>query len=304
MVSRVHHAEEGKLGNLLRLHSCLGLWRGTLPKSKRNPATFAALKNEVLSMLTNTKRTSSLTSTLNEVARIGGKVRERLSADMMLLISQLRISVREGNGKELQDFAAILTDCLELLSAFSGMERENINRGSGWLFLSIGRRLERAIGLTRLLRAVAASVELEDTYFLECALEVADSSMTYRTRYYTTLQPLAVLDVLMADDTNPRSLDFQLAHLVELYEKLPRFRPADLEALQDALAGLRRIALQPVENPSSGEARTSDKTHQAHALVRVDEYLSKLQSLLLSWSDNLSNQYFEHARTQPIFMGP
>ncbi len=304
MVSRVHHAEEGKLGNLLRLHSCLGLWRSTLPKSKRNPATFAALKNEVLSMLTNAKRTSSLTSTLNEVARIGGKVRERLSADMMLLISQLRISVREGNGKELQDFAAILTDCLELLSAFSGMERENINRGSGWLFLSIGRRLERAIGLTRLLRAVAASVELEDTYFLECALEVADSSMTYRTRYYTTLQPLAVLDVLMADDTNPRSLDFQLAHLVELYEKLPRFRPADLEALQDALAGLRRIALQPVENPASGEARTSDKTHQAHALARVDEYLSKLQSLLLSWSDNLSNQYFEHARTQPIFMGP
>jgi uncharacterized alpha-E superfamily protein len=32
-------------------------------------------------------------------------------------------------------------------------------------------------------------------------------------RYYTTLQPLAVLDVLMADETNPRSLDFQLSHL-------------------------------------------------------------------------------------------
>ncbi len=53
--------------------------------------------------------------------------------------------------------------------------------------------------------------------------------MTYRARYYTTLQPLAVLDVLMADETNPRSLDFQLGHLVELYEKLPRHSVQDLE---------------------------------------------------------------------------
>ena len=52
--------------------------------------------------------------------------------------------------------------------------------------------------------------------------------MTYRTRYYTTLQPLAVMDVLMADETNPRSLDFQLSHLADLYQKLPRHVPVDL----------------------------------------------------------------------------
>ena len=90
------------------------------------------------------------------------------------------------------------------------MERENINRGLGWLFLSIGRRLERAIYLTRQLREITMPLGEQDWPLLECLLEVADSSMTYRTRYYTTLQPLAVLDVLMADETNPRSLDFQL----------------------------------------------------------------------------------------------
>ena len=102
------------------------------------------------------------------------------------------------------------------------MERENINRGSGWLFLSLGRRLERAIYLTRQLREITRPLASEDWAFLECLLEVADSSMTYRTRYYTTLQPLAVLDVLMADETNPRSLDFQIGHLADLYRKLPR----------------------------------------------------------------------------------
>ncbi len=56
--------------------------------------------------------------------------------------------------------------------------------------------------------------------------------MTYRSRYYTTLQPVAVLDVLMADETNPRSLDFQMSHLADLYQKLPRHAAGDTLAMQ------------------------------------------------------------------------
>src|ERR1035438_9629372 len=112
---------------------------------------------------------------------------------------------------------AKLSRCLWLLSSISGMGCANINRGLGWLFLSIGQRLERAIYLTRLLRQITLPLGEQDGPLLECLLEVADSTMTYRTRYYTTLQPMAVLDVLMADESNPRALDFQLAHLVDLY---------------------------------------------------------------------------------------
>ena len=57
----------------------------------------------------------------------------------------------------LADYSGTLTACLALLSAFSGMERENINRGSGWLFMSLGRRLERAIYLTRELRIITTA---------------------------------------------------------------------------------------------------------------------------------------------------
>ena len=114
------------------------------------------------------------------------------------------------------EYSAVLTGCLELLSAFSGMERENITRGPGWVFMSLGRRLERAMYSVRQLREMTAGLDEESWPVLEYLLEVADSSMTYRSRYFTTLQPLAVLDVLMADETNPRSLDFQMAHLVDL----------------------------------------------------------------------------------------
>ena len=141
----------------------------------------------------------------------------------------------------------MLTACLELLSAFSGMERENINRGLGWLFMSLGRRLERAMYLSRQLREITIPLAEQDWSLLECLLEVADSSMTYRSRYYTTLQPLAVLDVLMADETNPRSLDFQLSHIIELFQKLPRHSAQDFAGdagTTCAAAGLRSARIQ------------------------------------------------------------
>src|SRR6202040_677369 len=174
------------------------------------------------------------------------------SGDMMFLIGQLRDSISNGHGTPFLEYPAMLTDCLELLSAFSGMERENINRGLGWLFLTTGRRLERAIYLTRQLREITTPLTEQDWPLLECLLEVADSSMTYRTRYYTTLQPLAVLDVLMSDETNPRSLDFQLSHLVDLYRKLPRHLSDDLQAMRDALALLRSFDLRELESPLPG----------------------------------------------------
>ena len=249
-------------------------------------------------MLCDVRRSGSLPSTLDEISRIGGTVRERLSGDMMLLIGQLRTSLSPGAEAPLSEYAGTLTASLELLSAFSGMERENINRGAGWLFMSIGRRLERAIYVTRELREIVRPAAATDWGFLEGLLEVADSSMTYRARYYTTLQPLAVLDVLMADETNPRSLDFQLDHLVELYEKLPRHVPADLFAMQHALRSLRSIDLQEIRYPASGKDGRG-----RNGLTRLSRYLKELDNLLPSWSNNLSSQYFSHARTLPISMG-
>jgi uncharacterized circularly permuted ATP-grasp superfamily protein/uncharacterized alpha-E superfamily protein len=300
LISRVRRADDAELGCLIRLHSCLESRYSRLPKAKNRRATSMELEQELISLLTNAKRPDSLASTLAEVARVGGNVRERLSADMNYLIGQLRDSIHAESGAQVLEYPAMLTLCLELLSAFSGMERENINRGSGWLFMSIGRRLERAIYLTRELREVATPLAERDWSFLECLLEVDDSSMTYRTRYFTTLQPVAVLDVLMADETNPRSLDFQLSHVVELYGKLPRHVPEDLQAMHDALAMLRSFDLREIRYPLPGAVPGTDDDG---GLGRLERFLREMEALLPSWSNNLSSRYFSHARTLPITIG-
>jgi uncharacterized circularly permuted ATP-grasp superfamily protein/uncharacterized alpha-E superfamily protein len=300
MISRVRRADEAELGCLIRLHSCLESRHSKLPKTKDRQPTSLELEQEMISVMTDVKRPDSLASTLAEVSRVGGNVRERLSADMMFLIGQLRDSILVASGTQFLEYPTMLTSCLELLSAFSGMERENINRGLGWLFLTSGRRLERAIYLTRQLREITTLLAEQDWPFLECLLEVADSSMTYRTRYYTTLQPLAVLDVLMADETNPRSLDFQLSHLVDLYQKLPRHLPDDLQAMRDALALLRSFDLRELTYPLPGAATVASGSE---GLSRLERFLRDLERLLPSWSNELASRYFSHARTLPTTIG-
>ena len=300
MASRTRRANQAELGCLLRLHACLESRKSKLPRIRRKRITAAQFELELISLVTDTKRGDSLASTLQEVSRVGGTVRERLSADMVFLLGQLRDSIKVDSHTAFLEYPAMLTGCLELLSAFSGMERENINRGLGWLFMRIGRRLERAMYLTRQLREIAKPLGEQDWPLLETLLEVADSSMTYRSRYYTTLQPLAVLDVLMADETNPRSLDFQLTHLVHMYGKLPRHVPEDLSAMQNALALLRSLDLGKLSYPLPGSpvlAKAADD------LSQLERFLTGLETLLPSWSNNLSSRYFSHARTLPIAIG-
>jgi uncharacterized circularly permuted ATP-grasp superfamily protein/uncharacterized alpha-E superfamily protein len=300
LIPRVRRAEESELRSLVRLHSCLESRSSKLPKAKDRGPYASELEQEIVSMMADAKRPDSLASTLADVYKVGGNVREWLSADMMFLLGQLRESLQIEKHTLLLEYPAILTSCLELLSAFSGMERENITRGSGWLFMSLGRRMERAIYSARQLREIATPLEEQDWGLLECLLEVADSSMTYRSRYYTTLQPLAVLDVLMADEMNPRSLHFQLSHLVDLYQKLPRHVPGDLEAMRNALARLRGFDLRTMEYPLPG---AQSLLESSDGLDRLERFLRELEGLLPSLSNNLSSRYFSHARTLPITIG-
>jgi uncharacterized circularly permuted ATP-grasp superfamily protein/uncharacterized alpha-E superfamily protein len=297
-LGRVRRADEAELRCLVRLHGCFESRHSKLPK-KRQP-TEIELEQELISLMSDANRPDSLASILDEVYRVGGRVRDRLSSDMMRLIGQLTESAQVEEYMLFVEYSAVLSGCLELLSAFSGMERENITRGPGWLFISLGRRLERAVYLARQLRELTGPFAEADWPLLEYLLEVADSSMTYRSRYYTTLQPVAVLHVLMTDETNPRSLDFQLSHLADLYSKLPRHIPDDLRSMRKAVTLLRSFDLQALDYPLPGAADTEYNSDQRS---RLERSLRILEKFLPSWSNNLSNTYFNHARTLPVTIG-
>ncbi len=156
-LTRVRRVEGVEFDCLIRLHGCFETRYSKLPKNKK--PTALELEQEFISLMGDPKRPDSLVATLEDVSQVSGRVRDRLSSDMLRLIRQLRGAARVEEYMLFVEYSAVLSGCLELLSAFSGMERENVTRGAGWLFMSLGRRLERAVYLARQLRELVGSLD-------------------------------------------------------------------------------------------------------------------------------------------------
>ena len=155
------------------------------------------------------------------------KVRDRVALDSLRIISDLHDSFGEtlSTGEaSATDLVSLLDVAITRLSAISGLACESMTRTQGWRFLDLGRRLERAMQTASTIRSfMPLSANADDSARpLEYLLQICDSYMTYRNRYLANVQLPAVLDLLISDDTNPRSISFQLQLVHQHVEQLPR----------------------------------------------------------------------------------
>jgi uncharacterized alpha-E superfamily protein len=114
----------------------------------------------------------------------------------------------------------------------------------GWRFLELGRRIERAIITCRFVRQFAFGVGLDGA--LDVLLELADSQITYRLRYVMVAARAPVVDLVVLDPNNPRSVVYQLgrieAHLATLPKHGDDSRLSPPEQIATALAAKVRTA--------------------------------------------------------------
>ena len=163
---------------------------------------------------------------LKEMCRVSWNLKESLSLDTWNVVQQIEadFSRHVPAAPRARDTGQIdlLDRTIVALSAFSGLLMENMTRGHGWRFLEIGRRLERTLQMAEVLRSGLAQVPADEIEpDLEVLLHIADSSKTYRTRYLTALRVDLVLELLLVDESNPRSVGFQLRALLKLVAHLP-----------------------------------------------------------------------------------
>lgn len=189
---------------------------GLSPLAKEPHADWLRVRAEVWSFMRDRERSGSLASTLEVARRTASVVRDRIAIDSWRILNQLELLPADASaatepGRVLLELNQILTH----LSAFSGLGAESMTRGPGWLFLDMGRRIERAQQTLRVVRGLLVAADIELLPRLEAMLEIADSSMTYRYRYLSTLQLAPVLDLVLADDTNPRAVIYQMVALVD-----------------------------------------------------------------------------------------
>jgi uncharacterized circularly permuted ATP-grasp superfamily protein/uncharacterized alpha-E superfamily protein len=235
----------------------------------------------------------SLTSVVRSTLRAGRLVRDLISNDTWRVLAALEDDVNaltSAQGPDrLNTTVTQLHRVVMTLAAFSGLASESMTRGHAWRFLDVGRRLERAMALVTLLRAtVARSIEREAP-LLEAVLTIADSVMTYRRRYLARLQVAPVVDLLLTDDSNPRSVIYQVRALADHIRALPPLAGAGVRSpqLRLVLAAESELELCEVESICAAN-ETGDRP-------ALDALLRKLGQLLPSLSESLSNSYLNHA---------
>ncbi len=261
---------------------------GKLPDRFGKRPPNRELHEELFALIDSPKREGSVRELLNRLRFNARALRDRLSDDTWRLFNQLERDTKSREGRwRVADALELLNVLVLDLSAFSGMEMENMVRGHGWRFLDLGRRMERSLSMLALLKAAVHPAPRNDSV-LGPLLEICDSSMTYRRRYHARPQLAPVLDLILVDDTNPRSLVWQLHQLSRHACRLPRDgreggthnEKAQVDVLLSHLASTDTLALANSEDILPGN------------IVRLcDELTVSLDRL----SDTLSEHYFSHA---------
>src|SRR5262249_42787789 len=145
-----------------------------------------------------------------------------MSLDSWRIIRQMDEEFRPTPGRDpFLDMLDKLDVLLMHLAAYAGQVAESMTRTHAWRFLDFGRRLERALQEALLVRSMLADGGASEPEALEALLEIADSVMTYRSRYASRFQLGAVLDLMLCDETNPRSVAHQLVQLAAHAADLP-----------------------------------------------------------------------------------
>lgn len=268
--------------------------QGQLPEVLEDPdwpQNAEAFEAELLATIFDPDHAGSLHQIVDYLQRLAMLVRDRTSNDMWRVLNQLGRQLTSPAEKSVMlagDAVSVLNQALLCLAAFHGLARENMTRAQAWRFLDIGLRLERAIYLGTLLDATLRSVDAENPSVLEAVLEVADSSITYRSRYNLLPTLPAVFDLVLLDDKNPRSVLFQVEQLTKHFERLPRER-------EDAAGSGKSILQKCLARLRNSDSRELASLKADFQTSNVGQTIQQTLRDLPKLSDTIATSYFVHS---------
>jgi uncharacterized alpha-E superfamily protein len=199
-----------------------------------------------------------------------GQIRDRFSPDGWLALTDLRKTARNFSSRVQpgDDATRAMTVLLRKLAGFSGLVHENMYRFAGWRFLELGRRIERAVQTCRFVRSFGGKDAPEGG--LDVLLELADSQLTYRQRYVMIAALAPVIDLVMLDPSNPRSVAFQLDRIEAHLAALPK------REIDGRLTPVRQIAVS-----LATRLRTADAANiAAGEIVAIENDLMRLSEMI------------------------
>lgn len=171
------------------------------------------------------------------------QVRDLLSVDTWSVFARLDTTLATSPDTD-EPLQPLLDDALESLLAYAGIMAQSMVRDSSWAFLNAGVRLERAQHTVKLLRAALLDEHPAGVADLvaESVLRACESIITHRRRAAAGTGPASARPsaffLLVQDETNPRSVAYQLAGVASALRLVGDVTlAAEAEELRERAAG-------------------------------------------------------------------
>jgi uncharacterized circularly permuted ATP-grasp superfamily protein/uncharacterized alpha-E superfamily protein len=272
LINRITEAGEAAATITARVSAILEAWSA-------GPKDIPQVKSALIAEAALTRRDceGSLPQLVAGARGAASVIRDRLSPDAWRALNDLvaAIDAPLPAGSSESIMLDRVERALRIISSFSGLAQENMTRLAGWRFLELGRRIERAILTCRFVRELAGATAPDGA--LDVLLELCDSQMTYRQRYVMLAARAPVIDLVMLDPNNPRSVVYQLerieAHLAALPKHVADGRLSPPQQIAASIAtGLRTADAAKIdpalilgsENALMKLSETVDSSHLAH----------------------------------------
>lgn len=257
-------------------------------------------------LLTAADRSYGVPGVVGNLLHVGSIVRERLSLELWQTLQRFAhiakpSSAEIASGDALADrINAGITE----IASLNGLTAENMTRNYGWHFLDMGRRIERAHNLAELLLTLFNEPKQDDeeTARLFFVLNVADSIITFRQRYLFAPVLSLVLDLLLSDETNPRSIGFQLSMVSNHLAAMPHGtsqapQTEEQRMILDLLTRVRLARMEALQQPDAQGQRSEFNalfTHLISELPRLSEAITRRYVNLTE--DELRRVYTRYGR--------
>lgn len=253
--------------------------------------------SELLSLMLDEDKIGSIANNQRSLVQAGYAVRNLWSSDTWRVMDEIKHHLQQSQQLTestlwtIQDHMDML---ITALSAFSGLIMESMTRGNGWLFLDMGRRLERALLLISLLRSCFSTSQTDGTesLLMESLLDTSDNLICYRQHYRSNLELPSFIELLILDKNNPRSLAFQISRIQEHVSKMPR------QTMNSRLSPEERLILEASSQLDLVNLNELLLTTDNHVREKLDQTLSRLYYLLTTLSDTVTTTYFQHGQLQ------
>ncbi|WP_148090516.1 alpha-E domain-containing protein, partial [Cellulomonas algicola] len=247
------------------------------------------------------RRDGTVARSVRRLGACAAAVRDQLSTDTFGPIARIERALRDERARSrtprsassAADLRAVtaglrpaLDGVLEGLLAVAGIAAEGLVRDVGWRLLDAGRRIERAQHLVETLQATLVDQRpvTVDRLVLESVLTTHESVITARRRYQGGARVPQVLDLLVVDRTNPRSLAYQLDRLQEDLAAVP-VAGASTDQRDHLLGDV--VALVEELNPAAASVVGTDGRR-----TRLAETLESMRWRLRSAADEIEKVHF------------